>query len=133
MVEVAIALGVSALVISAIVATVLSSLGTAQYNRDFNLATSYSQEGIEAARSFTDSTLNGMGYCLGTDLQPVKVCDSTANIDGYYLRTIDFIPNAGVCGNTLTKVTVHTKWSDGKCSGAPFCHESEISSCISNI
>lgn len=137
-IEVAIALGVAAIVIGAIVSTMISSLSTAQYNRDFNLATSLSQEGIEVARSLRDSVkYTGSNWCLPQDeSEPDRPCPQDVNVTvgaSQFFRQMSFTHNSPKCSNTFTEVIVTTSWTDGKCDSQPFCHESVISSCITNI
>lgn len=137
LIEVAIALGVTAVVIAAIVSTVVSSLASAQFNRDFNLATSYSQEGIEIARSLQDSSYKDHSYCLAGGVSTPTVCPSPMqpNITSgtsHFLRTISFSGSTS-CG-TYTQVVVKTAWTDGKCSpSSPFCHSSILKTCTTNF
>lgn len=134
MVEVAIALAIALVIITALMSLVLSSLSSAQNSRTLNDATQYTQEGLEIVRSLT-KTNNG-DYCLGVEvparLREGEDCVSTPNIMDKYIRTVQVASNG--CDGGLKKVVVTTSWQDGKCpTSNKYCQKSVQASCVSNL
>ena len=139
MIEVAIALGIAALIISGLLVSVLTSLDNAQFSKNLNQATQYSQEGMEAIRAMNGNFLGD--YCLPEPVSPnpprlqsdSEGCTNNANIGGFFRRKVE-IQLPGNCTNGLKQVTIRTAWTDGKCTGSQgFCHKSELNSCLGNL
>ena len=136
MIEVAIALAIATIIITALITSVLSSLDSAQYSKNLNLASQYSQEGIEAMRAKVGV---GQGtYCMPDGSVPPALlledtCNNAVNVAGFFQRKVTVEPLSGNCGNILTEVVVRTAWKDGKCQGNLYCHESRLASCMNNL
>ncbi len=151
LIEALVALGIIMVVLSAISTVVVNSLFNSQFIKEQNLASKYSQEGIEIVRGIQISNLThfkndltdlspGLYYCInasGSDLTTTSCDTTTANTPStspIYNRTVDLqrgSPDASPCNTTLeTKVTVTTRWTSSKCGGTPFCHKTEVQSCI---
>lgn len=143
--ELVVALGIGLIIVSSITVTVMTSLSSAQFNRDQSLATSYAQEGMENVRKLRDqgwvpfSLLNGT-YCVGktppfpSDSSNKAASCTTVNIGTTFIREIIINNGAGTqCEVPAREVVVRVKWRDGKCSGSNYCHKVELKSCLNNI
>lgn len=128
MVELLIALGIAVLIIIALIQSVVMSMKNSQFAKNQNLATRYSQEGIEKIRSVRDvlgwqvfyTTYNGTSKCLGTGDSSTwvdKLTGCAVNIDNLFTRDVSFSDSGG--GSQLS-IVVTTSWTDN--SGS---HKSE--------
>jgi Tfp pilus assembly protein PilV len=130
LIEVLVALGIIAAVVTTIASIVTSSLGNTAYSKDLNEATKYAQDGLEVTRSIRNSnyttfaTLSGT-FCLAqnaTTLGPAQGSCNTPNVDQIYIRSIQVEINPG-CGANVSKVISIVKWQDGKCGAGSYCHQ----------
>lgn len=146
LIEVLVGLAAAVVVISAITVAVLSSLNNAEFSRDQNLATHYSQEGMEIIRNMRDKSILSVSatslpdgvYCMA------KTCTAITNIAGdtncgpragllcsqnvlNFVREVTIRHNDSTCnGNgptsaptpvtTAMKISVSTYWGDIKCT-----------------
>jgi len=140
LIEVLVALGIIAIVVTTIASIITSSLGNTNYSKDLNAATKYAQDGLEITRAVRNSnyttfaSLSGT-FCLAqnaTTLGAPQGSCATPNVDSIYIRQIDVEINPG-CGANVSKVTATVKWKDGKCTGGTYCHQSELVSCLSRV
>lgn len=136
MVEVAIALAIALVIITALMSLVLTSLTSAQYSSKLNDATQYTQEGLEIVRAL-NGNYNETHYCLGDSLPPLLISEGDDGcppnvLDEKFIRSVELRKNA--CDGGLTKVIVSTSWEDGKCQGQnTYCQKSTQATCVSNI
>ncbi len=142
--EVMVALGAATLIMSAIVAVVISSLSNEQFGINQNQATQFAQEGLDVLRNTSQSnwgTFSGYSnyYCLpqgGVVPTPLPAGQSCPQNVGIFVRELRVEQN--VCGVTPTpavpnngRVTSTVKWSDGKCpSVSQFWHKVSLTSCF---
>ena len=140
LIEVLVALGIIAIVITSVASVITSSLGNTEYSKDQNTATKYGQEALEVTRSVRNSnyntfaTMNGT-YCLAknaTTLGAAQGSCATTNIDNVFIRSVQIEINPG-CGANVSKVIATVKWQDGKCTGGTYCHQSQLVSCLSRV
>ncbi len=136
LIEVLVALGLIGVVATALAGLVVISMGNTGYSKDQNLATQYSQEGIEIVRQKRDSdyptfrTFSG-NYCLNGGSSVLDPDCTTANV-GNFLRKV-MITQDG-CASNVAKVMVTVSWRDSKCPATNiFCHTSRIMSCLSTV
>jgi hypothetical protein len=147
------------LIMGAVIAAVIVSLSNAQYAKNQNLATSFTQEGLAVVRNIRDSNWANFSallettYCLGQNSMVLEELISPTCSDqlgpsrrlgkgGIFSREVIFdhesedccsdntVPCAGIRGS---KATVKVSWTDNKCSGTPYCHKVEVISCFSKI
>ncbi len=139
LIEVLIALGVVAVIVSSIAALITTSLSNAQFGRNQNQASVYGQEGMELVRRIRDSdyptftTYTGT-YCVAKDQTTLGVASgscTTPNIDTLFIRSIQI--EQGGCGVNLARVIVSVSWNDSKCQAGNSCHKSQLSSCFSTV
>jgi Tfp pilus assembly protein PilV len=140
LIEVLVALGIIAIVVTTIASIITSSLGNTNYSKDLNTATKYAQDGLEVTRSIRDgnyttfATLSGT-FCLDQNATTFGASQSnctTPNIDNVFIRSIQIEINPG-CGANVSKVISIVKWQDGKCTGGTYCHQSQLVSCLSRV
>lgn len=142
-VEVLVALGVAAIVVTAVTVAISTSLNNTQFTKDQNLALGYAQEGIEVMRQKRDSdygtfrSIASNTYCLAkgsTTLAAGATCTTTPNVDNY-IRTVAVTQNT-TCGGVanLTKIEVKVTWTSNKCTNANnrYCHNTKVESCLSD-
>ncbi len=125
-VEVIIAVGIVALVMTALAASLTLSIRNTAQSRHKNLGTKLSQEGLEIFRRERNllgwdtfsNRLNSQVYCMQTvpdDITGLVAgsCDSTNNIT---LSANDFYREATVSKTspTIINVVITTTWTDGK-------------------
>ena len=163
LIEVLAALTAAVVIVGAIVSASLNALKSTEYTRDQNIATQYTQGGMEILRdmrnmdigSFSETSLPDGTYCLAKDCtildKNVASCwkETTGcpqNIDKF-VRTVVVAHNANDCNASPTptgqtsplasnvKITVSTAWYDTQCtdSSNPFCHSAVASSCFSDF
>lgn len=161
LVEVLVALGISAIILSAIGMAVISSLRNTQYSQNQNLATQFASQGIEVVRHIRDSasslsTFDKIYYCLSQnstvldDRPPSGVCDPNIdprNIDPSvgniysFIRSVDIYPSANplnLCPtptpstNSAYYAVVSVSWWDNACATSEFCHKVSLNSCFSD-
>lgn len=153
LIEALVALGVIAVIMSAIVIAVVSALRNAQYSKNQNLAQQYAQQGMELMRQARDAdwgtfssyaTASVTQYCLDKgstvlhtrDLSVPHGCSyggrSPQNID-VFARQVDFTSGTAECGSGNLRVAVSVSWSDGVCNTSNvFCHKVQLVSCFSS-
>ena len=145
LIEVLVGLAAAVVVISAITVTVISSLNNTEYGRDQNLATQYSQEGIEIIRNMRDGDIASVSetsipdgvYCLANGCNAITSNSTSScgprtgsrcnqNVNNF-VREVTIDHNASTCnGNgptnaptpstSVIKVSVATYWADTKCT-----------------
>ncbi len=143
LIEALVSLSVAVAVIGVITVVVISSLNNATFTKNQNQATLFAQDGLEVTRrialSNTTEFISASGklcYDEGkTILTPLTVAGAGGcgfNVKGSFSREIEIYHSDPDCGNQ-SQVIVRVKWSDNKCDDAsvPFCHEVELSSCMS--
>lgn len=105
LIEVLVGLSAAVVVISAITVTVISSLNNTEYGRDQNLATHYSQEGIEIIRNMRDQNIASIAqssipdgnYCLANGCSALVDDTSKSNSPASYCG-----PRIGLrCGQNI--------------------------------
>lgn len=143
LIEALVALGAAVVVVSAITVTVMSSLSNVEFSRDQNLATQYSQQGLEFMRQVSQgnwvlfSSYVASRYCLAKDataIVPINPATNTCGQNyGNFIREVDIEQNSQSCSGNV-KTTVIVSWSDGKCTDInnKFCHNVTLYSCLSN-
>ncbi len=150
LIEVLVALGVSVIIITAIVMSVVLAIVNAQFAKSQNLATSYARQGMELIRQLSRSNWTAFNnysntdYCLGSNnvleekaLLPNGECPKNV---GNFIREVQIDHNSDSCqiaqspANYGSKVTVTIYWNDSKCgSDSIFCHQVGLDSCLQNI
>lgn len=137
MIEVLVALGIISVIVTALTAVVITSLGNTRHGKDQNLALQYAQEGLEVIRSMRDENYNTFAslangnYCLSKNSRTLAPSCSVPNVDNYS-RSVNIENSA--CGTSITRVTVTVSWRDSRCSAAkPFCHEVDLATCLSAV
>lgn len=140
LVEVLVALGIITVVASALMGVVITSMGNTRFSKNQNLATQYSQEGMEIMRRIRDNNyvdfrnIPNATYCLddGVMALPLPADCTNANVPGNFLRKVTI--TQGGCAANIANVTVTVSWQDSKCSAAnTFCHTSRLESCLSSV
>ena len=161
LVEALIALGVAAIVVSAMAVAAITSVNNADFSKYQNLATNYAQQGLEVLRQQAQSNwslfttqvpayspeFSGKTYCLDqtvplqlSPLNSLGACDPTPNVidngKNFFLREVTLTQTASsdlTChGSVLANVSV--AWTDGKCgSVTTYCHNVTLQSCFANI
>jgi len=138
LIEVIVALGVIALVATAITTVMTSTLNNAEFSNDQSLATKYAQEAMEILHSVRDNNYtqfakyNG-NYCLNQgEITLTQGNCSTPTIVNTFIRTVT-INQASTCGANSAQVTVSVAWTDGKCAHNVYCHASILISCLSTV
>lgn len=153
LIEVLIALAASVAVVSAIVVTVITSLGNAQFTKNQNLATEYSRQGMEIVRQIAKNNWNNFltytnrDYCLNKDSASICAMGSSncgtpitcgLNIDAIFSRQITIIQSSSVPASTYctqsAEIVSSVLWSDSKCqAGNILCHEVKLRSCLADV
>lgn len=140
LIEVLVALSAVVIMVSAVAIVIVSSLSNAQFTRDQDLATKYSQEGMEVLRKVRNADYvafrNYSGtYCLSKGQATLPNASgncNTRNVDNF-VRFVQVEQTPG-CGPNIAKATVAVAWTDGKCSASNvFCHKAELVSCFSTV
>lgn len=149
MLEAVAALGVIAIVMTALTIAVLLGLGNSGYSKKENIATQYAQQGMELLRNKreTDGTAfwaytPNSYYIRETDnsLQPLTGSDICAGVTppattpktaGTYIRTVCVAADAS--NGCDKKITVSVWWQDGKCPGNGYCRKASIASCFADL
>lgn len=137
LIEVLVALGIIAVVATAIGGVVITSQGNASFGKNNNLASQYANEGLEIIRSMRDSdysyfrSIASGSYCLDKGKNDLGANCFSANVDGF-LRKINITQNG--CSTNVAKVEAVVSWQDSKCSSTTtFCHSSVLSTCLSSV
>lgn len=139
-VEALIALTAGVTIIAAIAIAVVNSVNNADFAKNQNLATAYSQQALEIINVLQKnnwisfSNLSGT-YCLGKDSTNLTetAFECGENVDRF-VRTIVITQNASNCSGG-SRVEINTSWSDGKCTDVnnSYCHAVELVSCVTGI
>ena len=145
--ETLLALSVSVFILGAITTVVVSSLSSAQFTKNKNLAGQYSREGMEIVRKIRDSGtwtafsgINGL-YCLSsgsTSLPSSSASCPVPNIEGIFVREINITSSSSDCPGPTpppivprgSKVISKVSWTDGKCPSNVYCHKAESTTCF---
>ena len=152
LIEALVSLSIAVAVISAITVVVLSSLNNATFTRNQNQATQYAQEGLEITKrialSHTGEFASTEGvYCLDENKTILDTplynpgsgrcgfnisTGAVKNIKDTFSREIQIEHDSPECDGSR-KIIVRVQWSDNKCenTSGPFCHQVELSSCLS--
>ena len=130
------ALGILAIVISATTIAVTTSLSNATYDKNQTLATQYAQQGTEIVRQTRDDnypSFQGYSgtYCLVKGQTALSAGPCSANIDGFFVRSVQITPNG--CGQNVSQVIVSVAFQDGKCPAGNYCHSQTDTSCLSVV
>lgn len=145
LIEALIALGAAAIIVSAIAIVVITSVNNSDFSKYQNLATQYSQQGMEILKQKSESdwqSFSSFGasgsvtYCLNQDSTTLNPSGSgcTVNINNFFIRKVVIAQNDASCSGNA-RVTVSVSWKDGKCtsSGNIYCHSVDLNSCLANI
>lgn len=127
--EVVVAVAVSSLIITAIVALAASSIQNSSYSRDKTIASNYVQETLEWLRQekerdpalFRSYVVNitgaDMTYCFKSLSWPVNpnTCSAEENIeDTKFFREVTFPACDGICDTGIVEVRITVTWQDSK-------------------
>ncbi|OGH23430.1 MAG: hypothetical protein A3J69_00580 [Candidatus Levybacteria bacterium RIFCSPHIGHO2_02_FULL_42_12] len=150
LIEVLVALGISGIIIAAIVTLVTVSLQSAQFTKEQHLATEYAQEGMEEMRTLRDtqwatflsyvpSSGSLRSFCLDQNTRTLRNASSCGQNLGTFVRKVEFQKDVDPCIGNAAKVNVYVLWRDSKCQQtgisdefALYCHQVKLSSCFSN-
>lgn len=140
LIEAVVALGAAVFIISAIAVVVITSVNNSDFSKYQNLATQYSQQGMEILKQQSQSdwsTFSGLSgtYCLNqgsTTLTNFFGTICAKNINNFFVRQV-VIDQGSLSCNSSTKVSVSVYWSDGKCPINTYCHDVTLDSCLTNI
>jgi Tfp pilus assembly protein PilV len=149
LIEVMVALGVSVIIVTAIVMAVVLAIVNTQFAKTQNLATYFAKQGLEILRQSSRSDWNNFktytgSYCLAKDsiIPVVKSTDCEKDTANNFRREVEVRPESDECviesdptGQTKgSKIEVVVSWNDGKCRDEnTFCHEVRLDSCFQNI
>ena len=141
LIEALIALASGVVIITAIAIAVVNSVNNADFAKNQNLATAYSQQALEVINVLQKnewssfSALSG-NYCLNKDstmLYQAPISGCSKNVD-QFVRTVVITPNASNCSGG-SRVRASTSWNDGKCTDPNdlYCHSVDLTSCITEV
>lgn len=152
-VEVAVALGIGVIILTASTLIIITSLTNSEQGQVINSGTDTAQTGLEIVRHMRDnnwgtfSVLSG-SYCLAdtcSEITSSGVCGPKnsscgKNVGNLYSREVAISQNDSSCrpssplaGARYTKAAVTVAWSDSKCTNSSTnCHSLTIESCFSN-
>lgn len=158
LVEVVVALGAAILILSALTIAVVTGLHNVSQSSSQNDASQSAESGMETVQKMRDSdwtTLSSLSgtYCLAdscTSLSTTagscgpKTGSCGVNVDNLYVREVTLTQNASSCLTTAptpsapvtqVKVNVAVSWRDSKCTDPsnPYCHKTNLESCLSNF
>lgn len=141
LVEALIALGAAAIIVSAIAVVVITSVNNSDFSKYQNLATQYSQQGMEILKQKSESdwtTFSSFSgnYCLAQDSTTLVAAGSgcSANINNFFVREVTITQNSSSCSGNA-RVNISVSWADGRCTSSsnPYCHSVDLDSCLANI
>ena len=127
--EVVVAVAVSSLIITAVVALAASSIQNSSYSRDKTIASNYVQETLEWLRQekekhtglFRSYVINTTGadltYCFDSLSWPVNpgTCSASENIEGTnFFREVVIPACYGFCSADIVEVEIKVTWQDSK-------------------
>lgn len=140
LVEVAIALSVMLIALTAISLAIITSLSNSQFIKNQSIAKQYAQQGMETVRTIRNNNLTQFNSydgseCMGND-NTISVDSGNCggvNLAGSFIRQVQFTKGSSDCSSgTLVSVTV--SWSSSKCDPSSpvsrFCHKSQLISCF---
>jgi type II secretory pathway pseudopilin PulG len=154
LVEALIALGVAAIVVSAMAVAAITAVNNADFSKYQNLATQYAQQGLEILKQQSQTDWNAFSsqvggspgnlYCLDQDktkldLPPLGSCAQNINDQNnkpFFVRDVRLTQTdpADLDCHGIVRVTVRVSWTDGKCSSTTdYCHKVSLKSCFANI
>ncbi len=123
--EVVVAIALSALIVTGIVAMGANSIQNSSYSRDKTLASNYVQEALEWVRQERDQNMDvflakavpGTTYCLNSLEWPksaIKCSNGSVIADTKFSREIIFPSCDGVCPTRVVEIKVIVYWNDSK-------------------
>lgn len=153
-VEVAVALGIGVVILTASTLIIITSLTNSQQGAAVNSGTDTAQSGLEIVRHTRDSdfaafsALSG-NYCLADTCSVVTAQSGScgpknstcgANVASKFSREVAISQNDSSCkpstpiaGARYTKATLTVAWTDSKCANpSTNCHSLKVESCLSN-
>jgi hypothetical protein len=161
LVEALIALGVAAIVVSAMAVAAITAVNNSDFSKYQNLATNYAQQGMEIVRQksqsnwtafygFVGQSPNISTYCLDqgstTFISRPTGCGQNINdqnnkplfVRQVMLTQLAYIahPTPNVVDpacNGSVQATINVSWTDGKCLKGVFCHKVVLDSCFTDI
>ncbi len=119
LIELLVALGAGVIIMVALVGVVVVAGKNSQFAKNQNLATRFSQEGIELIRSKRDqqgwttfySNYNGQPQCIDASGNFTNMStDCGKNVTNFFNRSASFVDNSG--DQTQLEVTVTTSWQE---------------------
>lgn len=141
LIEVSIALSAILLTLAAISILVVTSVSNSIFIKNQSQAAKYAQEGMEYVRYLKNNNIplftsyDGT-LCMG-DNNTLAVSTggcTQINVDGQYIRQVDFNKGGSINCVDQTEVTVTVRWQSTKCTGTDtagrFCHTSVLLSCF---
>lgn len=138
LIEVVVALGIAIIIISAVVAVVLSALRGAEMSRAQNNAAHLAQQGIEVVRQLRNTDYAGFQtkegvYCLDKNSTTLRSdCSlTTPNVDTY-VRSVSILQTS-TCASGTASVSATVAWTDGNCANSTYCHTVNLITCLENI
>lgn len=157
-VEVVIALGAGAVILTALTYITLTSLSNSRQGSSQALATQLAQEGMEIMRNMKENSWTGFTalqdttYCLASACTALSASSGNScgprvgvcglNVSGRYVREVSLqhgvtrcTPSAPVAGRTYIGVDSLVSWKDSKCTNPsdPYCHKVKVESCFANF
>ncbi|MEK7559177.1 MAG: hypothetical protein AAB521_02620 [Patescibacteria group bacterium] len=146
-VEVAVALSVAIVIVSAIVVSIINALNNEKFGVNQNQATQLAQGGVDLFRDLSQSDWvtfttysAAAGYCLPqinpTPQLKAGPCIPNAGSNTNLVREIKVELNACISPTPAVpnngRVTSTVRWADTKCtdSANPYCHKTEVVSCM---
>jgi len=119
--ELVVAIAISALIITAIVAVTANSINNSSYSRDKTLASAHVQEAMEWLRherdinsEFKTKAIPGVIYCLYSfTLSTPTTCPDSQKIGEKFTRELTFL-DCPSCQDNVVEVKVSVTWFDSK-------------------
>lgn len=122
--EVVVAVAISALIVTAVVAMATNSIQNSSYSKDKTLASGYIEETMEWLRQerdsnpevFIEKVLSGSFYCLPDLSWPVTVSNCSDNdfISGTKFKRTLTVISCNECESEVRRVEVSVSWDDSK-------------------
>lgn len=117
--EVVIALGISAVIVTALVALAASSIRNTIFSKDKTIAGSFAQEAVEWLRNQRDQNIttfrtNAQGTRCLKNLSWSGVCQSGDEITGTKFMREAVFTTSQISGKTVIQAVVRVYWSDSQ-------------------
>lgn len=157
-VEVVIALGAGAIILTALTFITLTSLSNSRQGSSQAIATQLAQEGMEIMRNMKENSWTGFTalqdttYCLASSCTALNSSSGGScgprvgicglNVSGKYVREVTVshgvarcLPPVPVAGRTYIGVSSAVSWKDSLCTNPsdPYCHKVAVESCFANF